>query len=258
MPRPARISKSAPTLYSTKRNAKNEKKTACAPLHPLDAMGPIVMREDSPASAGKARAGALREYRTTQRGKIFLGDSLDLLRGRISDSSVDLIMTSPPFGLVRKKDYGNVDAHDYVEWFRQFGREFHRVLKDTGSLVIDIGGAWISGQPTRSLYHYELLLMLCKEMGFHLAQEFYWWNPAKLPTPAEWVTVRRIRVKDAINCVWWLSKTPWPKASNRRVLVPYSDAMQTLLKVGYKAQLRPSESVLENGRDSDESLPLAA
>ncbi len=149
-------------------------------------------------------------------------------------------MTSPPFGLVRKKTYGNVDAHKYVEWFRPFGAEFRRILKPSGSLVIDIGGAWIPGQPTRSLYHYELLLMLCKEIGFHLAQEFFWWSPSKLPTPAEWVTVRRIRVKDAVNCVWWLSSTPWPKASNRRVLAPYSDAMKNLLKNGYKAKLRPS------------------
>ena len=49
--------------------------------------------------------------------------------------------------------------------------------------------------------------MLCEEYGFKLAQDFYWWNPAKLPTPAEWVTVRRIRAKDAINKIWWLSKT---------------------------------------------------
>ncbi len=149
-------------------------------------------------------------------------------------------MTSPPFGLVRKKDYGNVDADQYVEWFKPFGKLFRDVLKPSGSLVIDIGGAWIQGQPTRSLYHYELLIMLCRECGFHLAQEFFWWNPAKLPTPAEWVTVRRIRVKDAVNCVWWLSPTPWPKASNRRVLVPYSDSMRNLLKNGYRAKLRPS------------------
>jgi hypothetical protein len=147
MPNSARKPKPETTRYPTKLQAKKEAKAKRAPLHPLDAMGPIVMREDSPASAGKSRAGALREYRTTQRGKIFLGDSLELLRGRIADSSVDLIMTSPPFGLVCKKDYSNVDAHNYVEWFKQFGREFHRVLKDTGSLVIDIGGAWISGQP---------------------------------------------------------------------------------------------------------------
>ena len=82
--------------------------------------------------------------------------------------------------------------------------------------------------------------MLCDDFGFHLAQEFYWWNPSKLPSPAEWVNVRRIRVKDAINPVWWLSKTEWPRASNRRVLQPYSPSMETLLDNGYRAKLRPS------------------
>jgi site-specific DNA-methyltransferase (cytosine-N4-specific) len=148
----------------------------------------------------------------TKLGEVYLADALRVLEDHVEPSSVDLIMTSPPFGLVRKKDYGNVDADKYVDWFRPFGELFRRVLKPTGSLVIDIGGAWIPGQPTRSLYHYELVIMLCRKCGFHLAQEFFWWNPAKLPTPAEWVTVRRIRVKDAVNCVWWLSPTPWSKA----------------------------------------------
>jgi site-specific DNA-methyltransferase (cytosine-N4-specific) len=173
-------------------------------------------------------------------GNMYLGDSLDVLNQNVDEHSVDLIMTSPPFGLVRKKEYGNVDASQYIDWFRPFANAFKRVLKDNGSLVIDIGGSWIAGQPTRSLYHFKLLIMLCEEFGFHLAQEFYWWNPSKLPTPAEWVTVRRIRVKDAINCVWWLSPSPWPKASNRRVLQPYSQSMNDLLKNGYHAKLRPS------------------
>ncbi len=180
------------------------------------------------------------DYFSTTLGSMVLGDSLEILEKRFKPSSVDLIMTSPPFGLVRKKEYGNVDADKYVAWFKPFGELFKRILKPTGSLVIDIGGAWIPGLPTRSLYHYELLIMLARECGFHLAEEFYWWNPAKLPTPAEWVTVRRIRVKDAINCVWWLSPTPWPKASNRRVLAPYSNAMKDLLRNGYRAKLRPS------------------
>lgn len=178
-------------------------------------------------------------FHKTKHGKIYLGDSLDVLAATKA-ASIDLIMTSPPFGLVRKKEYGNADAHEYLDWFRPFAVQFRRVLKDSGSLVIDIGGAWIPGQPTRSLYHFKLLLMLCEEFGFHLAQEFYWWNPSKLPTPAEWVTVRRIRVKDAINTVWWLSMTPWPKASNRRVLQPYSQSMKDLLEKGYKAKKRPS------------------
>ncbi len=171
---------------------------------------------------------------------MILGDSVAYLRENIESQSVDLIMTSPPFALVRKKDYGNEDAKAYLGWFRPFAKEFKRVLKKNGSLVIDIGGSWIPGQPTRSLYHFKLLIMLCDEFGFHLAQEFYWWNPSKLPTPAEWVTVRRIRVKDAVNCVWWLSRSPWPRASNRRVLQPYSDSMKDLLKNGYQAKRRPS------------------
>ncbi|MDA8170858.1 MAG: site-specific DNA-methyltransferase [Nitrospiraceae bacterium] len=195
-------------------------------------------------------------YRT-RHGRIFHGDSLAVLRDEISPQSVDLIMTSPPFGLVRKKDYGNVDADKYVEWFRPFAEAIHKSLKPHGSLVIDIGGSWIPGQPTRSLYHYELLLMLCQEFGFHLAQEFFWWNPARLPTPAEWVTVRRIRVKDAINCIWWLSPTPWPKASNRRVLQPYSESMKELLVKGYKPKMRPSGHDISNkfGTDNGAAIP---
>ncbi len=184
-------------------------------------------------------------YLETNLGAIFLGDSLDVLRS-MEDNSVDLVMTSPPFGLVRKKDYGNVDADEYVEWFVPFAQEFHRVLKDSGSFVLDIGGAWNAGVPTRHLYHFKLVIMLCEQIGFHLAQDFYWWNPSRLPTPAEWVTVRRIRVKDAINTVWWLSKTPWPKASNRRVLQPYSESMEELLANGYKAKKRPSGHDISN------------
>lgn len=182
----------------------------------------------------------IRNYHSTRHGEILWGDSRSFLFNKAKPESVDLIMTSPPFGLVRKKSYGNEDADQYCDWFRPFAEGFKRVLKDSGSLVIDIGGAWIPGQPTRSLYHFKLLIMLVEEFGFHLCQEHYWWNPSKLPTPAEWVNVRRVRVKDAVNCVWWLSKTPFPKANNKRVLQPYSKSMKHLLKNGYVAKLRPS------------------
>lgn len=185
-------------------------------------------------------AKLLRAFLSTTHGQIFWGDSRSYLFNGAEPDSVDLIMTSPPFGLVRKKSYGNEDAEDYCDWFRPFAEGFHRVLKDSGSLVIDIGGAWIPGQPTRSLYHFKLLVMLVEEYGFHLCQEHYWWNPSKLPTPAEWVNVRRVRVKDAVNTVWWLSKTPYPKANNKRILQPYSKSMEHLLKNGYTAKLRPS------------------
>jgi len=172
----------------------------------------------------------------------YLGDAKEILADKSLEGTVDLVVTSPPFALRRKKEYGNVEAAEYVSWFLEYGRVFHSILKQKGSLVIDIGGSWNRGQPTRSLYHYELLIELCRMPGyqFFLAQDFFWYNPAKLPTPAEWVTVRRERVKDAVDCVWWLSKDPHPKASNWNVLQPYSESMEQLLKNGYKAKLRPS------------------
>ena len=182
----------------------------------------------------------VRSFHQTANGEMVWGDSRAYLFNVAKADSVDLIMTSPPFGLVRKKSYGNEDADEYCNWFRPFAEGFKRVLKDDGSLVIDIGGAWVPGQPTRSLYHFKLLVMLVEEYGFHLCQEHYWWNPAKLPTPAEWVNIRRVRVKDAVNSVWWLSKTPFPKANNRRILAPYSKSMKSLLANGYIAKLRPS------------------
>ncbi len=178
-------------------------------------------------------------YYKTPLGSAYLGDSLEIMK-ELDKESVNLIVTSPPFALRRKKEYGNVDANEYVKWFLQFGEEFKRILADDGSLVIDIGGSWNEGEPTRSLYHFELLISLCKELGFKLAQEFYWYNPSKLPSPAEWVNVRRIRVKDSVDPIWWLSKNAFPKADNRRILSPYSPSMLGLLKNGYKAKKRPS------------------
>lgn len=202
-------------------------------------------------------AKLLRLFHKTEHGEIFWGDSRSYLFNKAKENSVDLIMTSPPFGLVRKKSYGNEDADRYCDWFRPFAEGAHRVLKDTGSLVIDIGGAWVPGQPTRSLYHFKLLIMLVEEYGFHLCQEHYWFNPSKLPTPAEWVNVRRVRVKDAVNTVWWLSKTPFPKANNKRVLQPYSKSMKHLLKSGYKAKLRPSGHDISDkfNKDNGGSVP---
>lgn len=181
----------------------------------------------------------LTPYYETDMGKAYLGDSLELMN-HLTDSSINLILTSPPFALTRQKEYGNKLEQEYIDWFLQFSNEFYRLLTDNGSLVIDLGGAYLPGHPVRSIYQYELLVRLCKEQNFFLAQEFFHYNPARLPTPAEWVTVRRIRVKDSVNVVWWLSKTENPKSDNRQVLKPYSDSMKALLKNGYKAQLRPS------------------
>lgn len=177
---------------------------------------------------------------TTDLGRAYQGDSRHLLTSsEVPEESVDLIMTSPPFALTREKDYGNEAADRYVEWFLTFVPCLKRVLRPTGSLVIDIGGAYLPGRPRRSTYHFQLAVALAKD--FELCQEFYWYNPAKLPSPAEWVNVRRIRVKDSVNLVLWYAKDALAtKADNREVLRRYSESMESLLKNGYQYRIRPS------------------
>lgn len=176
---------------------------------------------------------------TTRLGQAYQGDSLDLLRALPSES-VDLVMTSPPYALHFKKEYGNANQADYLAWLSPFATEIHRVLKPAGSFVLNIGGAWTPGEPTRSLYQFRVLLHLCDDLGFHMCQEFFWYNPAKMPAPAEWVNVRRIRVKDSVEYIYWLGKTPSPKADNARVLQPYSKDMLRLINRGLTPTKRPS------------------
>lgn len=122
-------------------------------------------------------------------------------------------------------------------------------VSENASFVLNIGGSYNPGTPTRSLYHFKLLIALVEEVGFHLAQECFWYNPAKMPMPAEWVTVRRIRVRDSVEYVWWLSKTPWPKASNLSVLKEYSEDMIRLNRNGVRGTVRPSGHVIRNSFD---------
>jgi site-specific DNA-methyltransferase (cytosine-N4-specific) len=191
---------------------------------------------------------------TTRLGSAYQADALDVLR-RLPADSVSLVLTSPPFALRRKKAYGNVSPTEYVEWLWPFAEEIHRVIRADGSFVLELGGSWNPGIGTRSLYQYEVILRLSRL--FHVAQDFYWYNPSRLPTPAEWVTVRRTRVKDAVSLIWWLSKTENPQADNRRVLRPYSRSMQRLLKNGYKAAKRPSQHDISTnfGRDNGGAIP---
>ena len=158
----------------------------------------------------------------------------------IPPASVDAIITSPPYALEFKKEYGNVAKEKYIEWFLPFASEIKRILKPEGSFVLNIGGSYNSGSPTRSIYHFKLLIALCDQLGFHLAQECFWYNPAKLPAPAEWVNVRRCRIKDSVEYIWWLSPSQFPKANNSRVLAPYSQDMIRLIAKGFKAKQRPS------------------
>lgn len=195
----------------------------------------------------------------TKYGKSFVLDSIVGLRA-IQPDSVDLVITSPPFALLRKKEYGNEDQSEYVDWLTQFGIEIKRILKDTGSFVLDLGGSYKRGRPVRSLYNYRVLIRFCDELGFKLAEEFFWFNPSKLPSPIEWVNKRKIRAKDAVNTVWWFSKTDNPKADVKKVLAPYSERMKQLIKDQekfYTPKDRPSgHDISKNfGKDNGGAIP---
>ena len=181
-------------------------------------------------------------------GTAYAGDSLLGMRKHLKDESVALFMTSPPYALARAKEYGNQPESDYIEWFRSFAKVMWDKLKPDGSLVLDLGGAYQPGRPVRSLYQFKLLIDLCEGLEgrcFNLAQEFYWYNPSKMPLPAQWVNVERSRVKDSVNVIWWLSKNDRPKADNRNVLTPYSKDMERLLKrQSYNGGRRPGGSVV--------------
>lgn len=187
------------------------------------------------------KTGTVPAYYTC-RGAAFVGDSRELLE-ELPDESVNLVITSPPFALQRQKEYGNQTQDEYVDWFMEFARIVFRKLRDDGSFVVDLGGAYMKGVPARSLYNFRVLIRMVDELGFFLAEDFYWFNPSKLPSPIEWVNKRKLRVKDSINTVWWFSKTEWPKSDVTKVLAPYSDRMKKLIDDPdkfYKPKSRPS------------------
>ena len=196
---------------------------------------------------------------TTNNGAAYCGDSRELLR-QLPDDSLDLVMTSPPFALQRQKAYGNKDQAEYLDWLMDFAALVYAKLKPTGSFVMDVGGAYQKGTPARSLYHLRLPIRFCDELGFFLAEDFYWYNPAKLPSPIEWVNKRKIRAKDSVNNLWWFSKTEWPKADVSKVLVPYSDRMLKLMEDPakfYTPKVRPSGHDIGAGfaKDNGGAIP---
>lgn len=187
-----------------------------------------------------------KPFYSTTLGDMFVGDTSVLIRNpamlKKYEGKCNLIFFSPPYSLVKQKSYTNKIADEYVRWFKSFAKPLKKLLTPDGSIIIEIGNAWNPGSPTMSTAPIEALLAFKKSAGLHLCQEFIWHNPARLPSPAQWVTIERIRVKDSFTRVWWLSATERPKASNREVLQPYSSSMKRLLATKtYNAGLRPSE-----------------
>lgn len=181
----------------------------------------------------------------TKRGTFYNSAIEDFLDSKVSNKykgKINLIFTSPPFPLNRKKKYGNLQGQEYVEWLSGLSIKFKDLLAPDGSIVMEVGNSWQKGEPIMSTLAIESLIEFLKKSNLKLCQQFIWHNTAKLPSPAQWVNIERIRVKDSFTHIWWMSKTSKPKADNRNVLKEYSDSMKSLLKNGsYNSGLRPSE-----------------
>lgn len=192
----------------------------------------------------KGRRASASIY-TTDLGSAYCGDSLNLMKSKpfeVHQGKVQLAFTSPPFPLNTKKSYGNLQGEAYIRWFAKFAPLLRNMVTEDGSIVIEIGNAWMPGEPVMSTHVLEAFLRFLKKGDLHLCQEFIWYNPARLPSPIQWVNRDRVRVKDAFTRIWWMSPTTRPKADNRKVLREYSPSMRRLIKTGkYNAGARPSE-----------------
>lgn len=206
---------------------------------------------------------AITQAYATRHGKMFHGRIEDALEAESFlrlKGQVNLIVTSPPFPLVRKKRYGNANGEVYLEWLEALASPLTDLLTDDGSIVIEIGNAWEPGIPVMSTLPLEALLAFKKAAKLNLCQHVICHNPARLPSPAAWVNLKRSRLKDSFTHVWWLSKSVDPKADNRRVLNPYSKDMRNLLKSQkYNAGARPSGHVIsETGFLKDHGGAISA
>ena len=183
-------------------------------------------------------------YRT-EYGAYYHGKIEDALESSVFSNlkgRVNLILTSPPFPLNRKIKYGNLEGEEYLNWFSSLANKFKNLIADDGSIIIELGNSWNKGEPAMSILSLKALMQFLEGGNYKLCQQFVWYNTAKLPSPAQWVNVKRCRVKDSYTNIWWMAKNAYPRADNRKILVPYSSSMNKLLKnQRYNAGTRPSE-----------------
>jgi DNA modification methylase len=190
----------------------------------------------------------MEEIYSTELGNYYLADIDNIIKNdelKHLEGKVDLILTSPPFPLVRPKKYGNLDGNEYLEWIGGISQYLKKLLSPKGSIVLEIGNAWIKGVPEMSVLPLKSLINFLEKGDYKLCQQFIWNNTAKLPSPAQWVNVKRIRVKDSFTNIWWMANEYYHEADNRKILKEYSASMKKLLKdKKYNSGSRPSEHVI--------------
>ncbi|MFA6622195.1 MAG: site-specific DNA-methyltransferase [Candidatus Caldatribacteriota bacterium] len=165
--------------------------------------------------------------------EIFNGDSKEELK-KIKDNSVDLIVTSPPYADQRKSTYGGISHNKYVEWFLPISKHLLRVLKPTGTFILNIKEKVVNGE--RSTYVIELILEMRKQ-GWLWTEEFMWHK--KNCYPGKWPN----RFRDAWERLLQFNKERKFNMYQEEVMVPMGDWVNSRLK-----NLSKTDNVRDNSR----------
>lgn len=171
------------------------------------------------------------------RNSIINGDCEDTLRG-LPNNSVDLIFTSPPYADQRSSTYGGIKPEKYVEWFLPKANEFYRVLKPSGSFVLNIKERVVNGE--RHTYVLELILAL-RKAGWLWTEEYMWHK--KNSHPGKWPN----RFRDNWERLLHFTKEKKFKMYQDEVMVPVGEWAQTRLKKLSETDKRRDESRVGSG-----------
>ena len=165
---------------------------------------------------------------------IILGDCLDALK-KIDDNSIDLIVTSPPYADQRKNTYGGIYPDEYVDWFLPISKELLRVLKPTGTFILNIKEKTVSGE--RHTYVIDLILNMRKQ-GWLWTEEFIWHK--KNCFPGKWPN----RFRDAWERILQFNKQSKFNMYQEEVMVPMGDWAKNRLKnLSEKDKIRDNSKV---------------
>ncbi len=168
---------------------------------------------------------------------IINGDCLSVLK-KIDDNTIDLIVTSPPYSDQRKSTYGGIKPDKYVEWFLPITRELLRILKPSGTFVLNIKEKVSDGE--RHTYVLELILEMRKQ-GWLWTEEFIWHK--KNCYPGKWPN----RFRDSWERLLQFNKNKKFNMYQDSVMVPTGDWAKTRLKNLSKTDLRRDESRVKSG-----------
>lgn len=210
----------------------------------------------------KAPQNSLRAYFVTKHGIAFHGDAGEL--PGLFDGEVELIVTSPPYLLTKEREYGNIgkDESSYVSNILKFAEGWMKMLTPTGSIVINIGDSYKPNAGHQSLHKERLLIALEDKLGLHLVQSFSYWSYCRMPT-GHYVTKERKHCVNATEAFYWLSPDPKAsKASNKKVLVEYSEKQKKMINSAIKRKpavaTRPSGQTIHEEtfyKDMGGSIP---